>query len=237
MNISIRDLFALAALAGGAALTSANASAGRELIISAPVQQIDRGAETITVLGQSFHAQVANLNIGEIVKVYGVLQKDGAISDAVVQGTGTYGANGDSVFLKGVVTASDPALGRVEIDGMTVDYTSQLANANFASPNVGDTIEISGSEPIAKGLLMASASGAGAYSFATTAAATSSPSNSGLVGFHSAEVIGGGTAEVIGGGTAEVIGGGSAEVLGGGLLKSEVIGGGTAGVSGGQHAR
>ncbi len=143
MKARFRIMVVSGAVAIAAAWVSANASSGRELLFSAPIQKLDQGTETVTVLGQSFHAQTAQLSIGEIVRVYGVLQKDGSLSDALVEGTSTFGANGDAVFLKGVVTNSNPALGRIEIDGLTVDYTSQLGNSQFAIPSSGDVIALS----------------------------------------------------------------------------------------------
>jgi hypothetical protein len=234
MKNSVRSLIAIGALAGAAAFVSANANAGRELIISAPIQQLDHGADTVTVLGQTFHTETNQLNVGEVVKVYGVLQKDGSIADAVVEGTNAYATNGDPVFLKGVVTGTDPALGQVEVDGMTVDYTSQLANADFAAPGVGDVIAITASQPATQGVLIASATGAAAY-VAPSASSAVTPSELPTDALKLAQITGGGTAQITGGGTAQITGGGTAQITGGGT--AQITGGGTAQITGGGTAQ
>ncbi len=242
MRRSIQVSLAVGALAAAAAMTCANASSGRELLFSAPVQQLDRTTDSVTVLGQVFQAPTDQLSIGQIVNVYGVLQKDGSVANAVVQGTPAFGANGDPVFLKGVVTDVDALLGQVKIDGLTVDLTSQLANSNYVSPSVGDVIAVSGSEPVAKGLLVASATGDRAYEMGITGGGTSIAgfagvnvaSAGGMSGGGTAGMSGGGTAGMSGGGTAGMSGGGTAGMSGGGT--AGMSGGGTAGVSGG-HSR
>src|SRR6185437_14380401 len=69
MKISVQSIFAIGALASVMAFGSANANTGRELIISAPIQQLDHGADTVTVLGQTFHTQTTQLAIGEVVGI------------------------------------------------------------------------------------------------------------------------------------------------------------------------
>jgi hypothetical protein len=163
MKPSLQRIVVVGAVTIMTGWVSANASPGRELIFSGPIQKIDRGTDTVTVLGQRLNAQTTLLSIGEIVRVFGVLQKDGSIGDALVEGTKSFGANGDPVFLKGVVTNADPQLGRVEVDGLTVDYTSQLGNSQFSIPAIGDVIAVSGLQPTTKGVLVASATGDAAY--------------------------------------------------------------------------
>ena len=223
----------IGAFTGAAALVSAHASGGRELILSAPVQQLDRGSDTVTVLGQTFHAQTAQLSIGEVVKVYGILSKSGSVKDAIVQGTDTFGTNGDQVFLKGIVSSTDPALGHAQVDGMTVDYTNELGNTDFTAPNVGDVISLTGSQPAVKGVLVATATGSDAYAAATqlTGGGFAAAQITGG-GIHSAQITGGGinSAQITGGGlnTAQITGGGirSAQITGGEISSAQITGGG-----------
>ena len=231
MNKSLRNSIVIGTLASVAGLMSAYAGSGRELIFSAPIEQVDRGADTVTVLGQSFHAEAGQLNVGEIVNVYGVLAKDGSITDAVVQGTDAFGANGDPIFLKGVVTDTDAALGHATVDGMTVDYTGELANADFANPSVGDVIAVSGLQPATKGVLVATATGNDAYSAQITGGGISGAQITGG-GLSGAQITGGGIsgAQITGGGLsgAQITGGGisGAQITGGGLSGAQVTGGG-----------
>ena len=221
---------------------TAFASSDRELLLSAPIEQLDRATDTVTVLGQKFHAQADQLSIGEVVHVYGVLAKDGSIGDALVQGTEAYAANGDAVFVKGVVTNIDTLLGRAEISGMTIDYTPQLANAGFVAPSIGDVIAVAASQPLSKGVLMAYAAGMDAYtvSIATgnsiSVAATGLSNPGTLAGSASGHT---GTAGMNGGGfAAGMNGGGSAAGMnGGGAAAKGMNGGGfAAGMNGGGSA-
>jgi hypothetical protein len=243
MKLKFRIMLISGAVAIATAWVSAEAASGRELLISAPIQKLDRSTETVTVLGQSFHADTAQLSIGEIVKVYGLLQKDGSVSDALVEGTETFGANGDAVFLKGVVTNSDPALGRVEINGLAVDYTSQLGNSQFATPATGDVVALSGMQPTNQGVLVASATGDAAYavqtgatgSFASVRPSQTVASNGGsgaaqLVGMGSAaQLVGMGrnSAQLVGMGSAAQLvgmGGNTAQLVGMGRNSAQLVG-------------
>ncbi len=181
---------AFGAVLGATAMASAYADAGKELLLSGPVEQIDRGGDTVTVLGQKFKAPADQLSLGQVVNVYGQLTSDGSITDPVVQGTNRFGTNGDPVFLKGVVTNSDAALGRVGVDGLTIDYTAELANADFTMPSVGDVIAVSGTEPAAKGLLMAAAAGLAAYGPGATGNALAAPAGVATSGAEAAGMTG-----------------------------------------------
>jgi len=198
-------------------------------------------------LGQTFHAAAEQLSIGQVVNVYGVLNKEGAVSEAVVQPTNAYGANGDPVFVKGVVTNADAILGRVEVDGMSIDYTSQLSKPGFTTPNIGDVIAIAASQPAQKGALVATATGSDAYGAGVSsggsqfAGGISVVADSTSVGTTVAGMTGGGlhSSAMTGGGfeSAGMTGGGlhSSGMTGGGLHSSAMTGGGfeSAGMTGG----
>jgi len=213
---------------GATAVTCAFADSGRELLFSAPIQQLDRTIGTVTLLGQTFHTTADQLSIGQVVNVYGVLNKDGSISEALVQPTATYGANGDPVFVKGVVTNADSILGRVEVDGMSIDYTSQLAKPGFNAPSPGDVIAIAAAQPAQKGTLVAMATGSDAYTAGVSTGGTQitggvgTLASSGSPGAAAAAMTGGGVA------TSAMTGGGVATsaMTGGGVATSAMTGGG-----------
>jgi hypothetical protein len=211
----------------------ANASAahgfeGRELLLSAPIQHV--GAGSVTVLGKDFETPTDGLAIGELVNIYGVLAADGSITDAVVEGTSAFGGSGDPVFLKGVVSDTNLALGHIQVDGATIDYTGQLANSEFSPPAQGDVIAIAGSQPLVKGVVLATAFGNNAYTAAMSGG-----------GFKVAAMIGPGLgkAAMTGGGirTSAMTGGGirSTAMTGGGIGTAAMTGGGigTAAMTGG----
>jgi hypothetical protein len=241
MNTYVRIGLSLVLLCGGFVGT-AFASSDRELLLSAPIEQLDRSADTVTVLGQKFHAQAGQLSVGEVVHVYGVLAKDGSIGDTLVQGTDAYAANGDAVFVKGVVTNIDTLLGRAEVNGMTIDYTPQLANAGFVAPSIGDVIAVAASQPLSKGVLMAYAAGMDAYAVGTTTADSISVASTGLnnTGALPGSASGHtGVAGMNGGGSAAGMNGGGAAAKGmngGGFAAGMNGGGSAAGMNGGGAA-
>jgi len=189
--------------------SAAHGFEGRELLLSAPIQHV--GAGIVTVLGKDFETSTEGLAIGEVVNIYGVLSADGSMTDTYVEGTTALGGSGDPVFLKGMVSDTNPALGRIQVDGATVDYTNQLANSEFAPPAQGDVIAIAGSQPLVKGVVLATAFGDNAYTAVMTGG-----------GFKVAAMTGGGL------GKAAMTGGGikSAAMTGGGVGTTAMTGGG-----------
>src|ERR1039457_744154 len=93
-----------------------------ELLLSGPVEGVDLGAHLVTVLGQRFTTNdPESLTLGESVNVYGTLQRDGSISDAVVEKKTSYVAGSDAVFVKGVVQATNDQLGQLRVGSSVID--------------------------------------------------------------------------------------------------------------------
>ena len=209
--------------------TASQGFEGRELLLSAPIEHI--AADTVTVFGKDFQTDTDNLAVGQVVNVYGVLGTDGSMVDTIVEGTNTYGASGDSVFLKGVVTNSDAALGSIDVNGATVDYTGQLGSSDFSAPVTGDVVAVAGSQPLVKGVVLASAFGGRAYAAAQTGGGAKAAALTGG-GITAAALTGRGAkaAALTGGGitTSALTGGGitAAALTGGGITTSALTGGG-----------
>ena len=186
-----------------AVASTAQGFEGKELLVSGPIQQI--GAGTVTVLGKDFETDTDGLAVAEVVNIYGVLQPNGSMTETVVEGTNTFGGSGDPVFIKGVVTDANPALASISVNGATVDYTEQLARSDFAPPITGDVVAISGSQPLVKGVVLASAFGDGAYAAAMTGGGFKVAAMTGG-GFSASAMTGGGdkarVAAMTGGGDA-----------------------------------
>jgi Domain of unknown function (DUF5666) len=128
-----------------------------EFLISGPLEKVDAALDTVTVFGRDFVTDKASeLAVGEIVNVYGSLQKDGSIANPVVEPTAQFGSGADPVFIKGLVTDVNGALGQMQVGGTTVDYTQQLASSEFAAPSIGQVIAVEGTQPLVKGVLLAS---------------------------------------------------------------------------------
>ena len=136
-----------------------------DILISGPLEKVDAARDAVTVFGREFITDRASeLSPGQTVNVYGALQPDGSISDAQIEPTSQYGSGSDPVYLKGVVTDANAALGQISIGDTTVDYTQQLASGQFSPPAVGQVVEVRGTQPLVKGVLLASDVGANVIS-------------------------------------------------------------------------
>ena len=224
----------IAALVAGTALPEEQNLSGTELLISGPVEKVDGALGTVTVFGREITTDKASqLAPGQIVDVYGSLKRDGSIADTEIDPSAQYGAGGDPVFIKGVVTDVNALLGQAQFGGTTVDYTSQLGSAEFTAPSVGEVLGVDGTQPLVKGVILASAIGPDVV--AVKAASVQSRGFASLStrgGFRSSQGIQGG-----GVGSQGIQGGGlgSQGIQGGGLGSQGIQGGGlgSQGIQGG----
>src|SRR5258706_9364650 len=212
---SLAILLGLLSAIGPAALI---AGSGRvELILSGPVESVDAASRSVTVLNHRISVvDVSGFGVGTLVNVYGGLQKNSAVSHAVVEDLFRYASGSDQVFLKGAISAMDSSTGRISVGGAVVDYTALLATSGFRVPRLGATVEVSGTQPGIRGAVLATRL---------------------LEVIHSAGVVGSGATSsgVVGSGVASsgVVGSGavSSGVVGSGAVSSGVVGSG--GVSSG----
>jgi hypothetical protein len=150
----------LTACATSPVFAADQAESTTEFLISGPLEKVDAALGTVTVFGRDFVTDRASeLTQGEIVNVYGSLQKDGSITSPIVEPTAQFGSGADPVYLKGLVTDVNGALGQVQVGDTIVDYTQQLANSEFKEPSVGQVLAVEGTQPLVKGVLLASAMG------------------------------------------------------------------------------
>ena len=150
----------LVVLAGALIATSAaqvfSANDEQELIFSGPVDSIDANSGAMSVLNhQVFTRGQLVADAGALVNVYGKLQSNGTVSDAVVEKVSDYAMGSDALYLKGKVTAVSAQIGRLAIGGTTVDYTALLSDSSFHVPALGDTVEIVGTQPTNRGVVLA----------------------------------------------------------------------------------
>ena len=128
-----------------------------ELLISGPVESVQVASGFLTVMNHRVFARdMPAISVGSIVNVYGRLGKNGVISGAVVEDLARYGSGSESVFLKGQVSAVSVSTGHLVIGNSTVDYAALLSNSTFRLPALGDTVEISGTQPANRGVILAS---------------------------------------------------------------------------------
>ena len=212
-------------LISGAAL-AARPNAASELILSGPIESVDYAKNTLSILGHSLRVRDASaFHAGSVANVFGQVTASGNFAPSLLSDTGAFASGVESVLIRGRVSSVDLAVGRMTVDGASVDYTALLSTREFSVPNVGAIVRIAGTQPNRKGVVLA------------TQVAVRPTSVSG--GGHSASVSGGGQASSVSGGghSASVSGGGQASSVSGGGQASSVSGGGhSASVSGGGQA-
>ena len=92
-----------------------------------------------------------------MVAVLGALQKDGALAaKSMVMLDASYVPGATKVLLKGKVTSVDSASGKLSVGKQVVDYSSLLSKSVVAI-SAGMTVTIVGTQPLARGLVLADA--------------------------------------------------------------------------------
>ncbi len=185
---------AVAILLGTAAASTclagvAGSGSSAELLVIGPVESINAVDRTATILGQRVHtAMVDALAVGNAVAVFGTARADGTIEASAIQLRGIYVPGATSIFVSGTVQRAEPALGRVVVNGVTVDLTSAMSYG-MLSPAVGSKLAISGIQPVGRGTVLVSGiagtGGAKVNGIAGTGAAVS-----GIAGTGGAKVNG-----------------------------------------------
>ena len=126
------------------------------LLLSGPVESVDNATNTVSVLGHRFVVRSTALILpGHRLDVFGGLASNGSLRAAMVHDTANYVASGDRILMVGAVTAIDQSRGRLYLGGAVIDYTQLLANARFVAPKVGEIVEISGTQPAGRNLILA----------------------------------------------------------------------------------
>lgn len=122
--------------------------------VEGPVQSIDVAGSRLVVLGQTVQIGAATsfddsivprdlggLQVGDRVEVSGLLGSDGVIAATRIERKGAVG----TAEVRGVASAVDNAARRLQINGLTVDYSgAQLDGFSAGQPANGDVIEANG---------------------------------------------------------------------------------------------
>lgn len=137
----------------------------RDDAVEGPVDAINTGAGTLSVLGQkvllaadtSFDDEVEDLDeldTGDIVRVSGFRNADGDIVASRIEAAG-----GETEFdLTGAVASVDTASGELLINNLVVDYSAaNLFGLGAGMPVAGEQVRVRGSNFDATGALLASA--------------------------------------------------------------------------------
>jgi hypothetical protein len=141
--------------------------AASDLMLIGPAESVDFKANRLSALGQtiqlsqstasrSLNRSLLRIQPGAVVSVRGRLLANGdieATSISVVHQR--YVAGGQSLFLRGLIRAVDPSVGRLVIGHLVVDYTGALHNLDSRSLRVGAEIVAAGIQPSADASFLA----------------------------------------------------------------------------------
>ena len=154
------------------------AAAHSQVLAIGPVESADLRERTITVLGQRFvvssssYIQLAqtpnlatnlralkSLQVGAYVAASGELHGGVLMLTELRHSADSYVSGSSAVFLRGVVTAVDYSRGQLFVGSAWIDYTPTLAGGLLYQPSMGSTIEIYGTQPTPRGMLVATSVG------------------------------------------------------------------------------
>jgi len=149
-SVSLVVVSLLASAAASAGVTGVDR--GPELLVIGPVETVDLANRSATILGQHVHT-TAVLAVGDSVAVFGLANRDGSIEAVSVQPRGLYIPGASAIFINGVVQQAQSALGRVVLNGLTVDLTAAMSHGTVA-PALGSKLAIYGTQPVSRGLVL-----------------------------------------------------------------------------------
>ncbi|RMH11343.1 MAG: hypothetical protein D6698_16480, partial [Gammaproteobacteria bacterium] len=114
---------------------------GSSDFLAGPIEDIDTNSGTVTILGHEI-AVSSTLNLGQIrigynAAVITCTPGDGSAS-ALVTSDDYYQDGFSEVAVSGSVEAADPAIGRIIVNGVAVDYTPLLGD----NPNLADLLTV-----------------------------------------------------------------------------------------------
>ena len=125
------------------------------LLLIGPVESVNSAHTAADVLGQKVLIGASDqLTVGDTVAVYGQSLSDGSLSATKVVSEGTYVPGATPIYVEGTVQKVQPSIGRATINGLNVDLTALMAHG-AVSPTVGSKLQITGTQPVNNGLVVA----------------------------------------------------------------------------------
>ena len=217
MKRSVIYLTVLTAIAASTSMAESRDAA--ELLIVGPVESVDLANRIATVLGQRVAlSNVDSLALGNTVAVFGTSRADGTIRATAIQDRGLYTAGATTIYLSGTVQQAEPSIGRVVVNGVSVDLTAAMSVGTL-SPDVGSRMSIRGTQPVSRGLVLVDGIvGTGSSGIVGTG-------HSGIVGTGSSGIVGTGRSGIVGTGSSGIVGTGSSGIVGTG--SSGIVGTGS----------
>jgi hypothetical protein len=204
------------------------------LVLAGPVESINDKDGTAVVLGQKLLlGQRDGVAVGDAVSVFGKMRSDGSVSVAKIIDHGIYVPGATPILLTGLVQQVHAAVGRATVNGVNVDLTAIYAVEASSTLAKGSLVQVSGTQPASRGLVLADAIVGGGQSNAIVGGGGLNAIVGG--GNSNAIVGGGGLNAIVGGGNSNAIvgGGGLNAIVGGGNSNAIVGGGGLNAIVGG----
>ena len=128
------------------------------LILAGPVDSIDPINGVFVAVGQTVMASqgmLAGMNVGDFVSVNGSVVSAGWLyADTMSVSTGTYVPGASEVFVTGIPSSIDMAIGQAQLGDLTIDYTAALSGGAVPS---GLSLSFRGIQPVSRGLLVSDA--------------------------------------------------------------------------------
>jgi len=95
---------------------------------------------------------LAGMSVGDFVSVNGSIVSSGWLyADTLSVSSGTYFPGNFEVFVSGIPSSVDMAIGQAQLGDLTIDYTSALSGGAIPS---GFSLSFSGIQPVSLGLLV-----------------------------------------------------------------------------------
>jgi len=208
------------------------AASAQETVVLGPVEQVNLGKPSLTVLGQTFALTPAVtvtlgtkrlkasdvlqvVHPGTYLSVVGTDSTSGlSIAKEIVVSRRPYVPGSSDVFISGLVTAYDPSTGQAKVGNLQVDATSMFASNSSFEIGVGSRIEVFGRQAIVGGVVWANEfkllnSGAGTSVQSISGTGTQSISGTGMQ-----SISGTGTQSISGTGTQSISGTGTQSISG-----------------------
>src|SRR5579864_2812557 len=133
VTAAISSALAMTVISGHAGITGGGTAAvSREeprLLIVGPVESVDVRHGIATILGQMVvAANVEQLSIGDTAVVFGKRQLSGLVAASQIRSQGLYVAGATSIYLLGSIQKSDASVGKITVEGLSIDLTPIMAD-------------------------------------------------------------------------------------------------------------
>jgi hypothetical protein len=127
-------------------------------VLAGPVASIDRINGVFVAMGQTVmasNAMLSHLQVGDFVSVNGSVVTSGWLyADTISVSDDMYAAGATEVFVTGIPSRNNLALGQMQLGDLTIDYTAALSGGSIPS---GLSLSFRGIQPVNRGLFVSDA--------------------------------------------------------------------------------